>query len=311
MITAGEVLKKKRNSIGRSLEVSSQETRIQKRFLSYIENNEFEKFDSEVFLTGFIKIYSQYLGLDTEKVLALYRRSVPRKKIKKNSGKEPNISKLKKFILTPKALVTTLSVLFFLIVFGYIGLQIYKFQSPPALTINTPINESTTDQPTTTVQGVTQPGVVLEINGTIVNVDSSGNFSQEITLNEGINIITIKARKNANNILETTEVRKVTYTKPTEQQTTEPTVKTFQLRVEVSGASSWIKLDVDGSNKVAKVVEPSTMEYPLTSEFYIITGRAANTKVFVNDDLIDWRTNNSTGVAEITCNISNQSLMCE
>ena len=61
MITAGEVLKKKRNSLGRSLEVSSQETRIQKRFLVYIENNDFEKFDSEIFLTGFIKIYSQYL----------------------------------------------------------------------------------------------------------------------------------------------------------------------------------------------------------------------------------------------------------
>jgi len=311
MITAGEVLKKKRNSLGRSLEVSSQETRIQKRFLSYIENNEFEKFDSEVFLTGFIKIYSQYLGLDTEKVLALYRRSVPRKKAKKSSGKEPNITRLKKFILTPKALVTTLSVLFFLIVFGYIGLQIYKFQSPPTLTINTPINESTTDRPTVLVQGNTQPGVILEINGSIVNVDGSGNFSQELTLNEGINIITAKARKNANNILEATEVTKITYTKPATQETAEPTVKTFQLKVEISGASSWIKLDVDGSNKVAKVVEPSTMEYPLTDGFYIITGRAANTKVYVNEELITWKTNNSTGVAEITCNISNQSLVCE
>ncbi len=311
MITAGEVLKKKRNSLGRSLDISSQDTRIQKRFLSYIENNEFDKFDSEVFLTGFIKIYSQYLGLDTEKVLALYRRSVPKKKVKKNKGKEPNISKFKKSILTPKALVTTLSVLFFLIVFGYIGLQIYKFQSPPTLTISNPIDEGTTDQPSTVVQGNTQPGVILEINGSIVNIDTKGNFSQEITLNEGVNIITIKARKNANNILETSEVRKITYTKPTEQAASEPTVKKFKLKIEISGASSWIKLDVDGSNKVAKVVEPSTTEYSLTNGFYIITGRSANTKVYVNDEIIAWKTNNSTGVAEITCNISDQSLMCE
>lgn len=311
MITAGEVLKKKRNSLGRSLETSSQETRIQKRFLSYIENNEFDKFDSEVFLTGFIKIYSQYLGLDTEKVLALYRRSAPRKRMMKNQWKGLKISRLKKFIFTPKALVTTLSVLFFLVVFGYIGLQIYKFQSPPTLTINTPINESTTDQANITIQGNTQPGVILEIDDAVVNIGSNGDFSHEIALNEGINIITIKARKNANNILESTEVRKITYTKPTEQQTSEPTVKTFQLKVEISGASSWIKLDVDGSNKVAKVVDPSTMEYTVATEFYIITGRAANTKVYVNDELITWKTNSSTGVAEITCNISNQSLMCE
>ena len=311
MITAGEVLKKKRNSLGRTLDVASQETKIQERFLSYIEHNEFDKFDSEVFLTGFIKIYSQYLGLDTEKVLALYRRSVPRNKTKKKQEKVPSISKLKKFIFTPKALVTTLSALFFLIVFGYIGLQIYKFQSPPTLIINTPINESTTEQPTVAVQGNTQPGVILEINSSIVNVDSSGNFSQEITLNEGINIITVKARKNSNNILEATEVRKITYTKPATEQISQPAVKTFQLKIEVNGASSWVKLDVDGSNKVAKVVEPSTMEYSLTNQFYIITGRAANTKVYVNDELITWKTNNSTGVAEITCNISNQSLVCE
>ncbi len=311
MITAGEVLKKKRNSLGRSLEVSSQETRIQKRFLSYIENNEFDKFDSEVFLTGFIKIYSQYLGLDTEKVLALYRRSVPRKKSKKSTSKEFSKNRLKKIILTPKALVTVLSIIFFVAIFGYIGLQIYKFQSPPTLKISAPIDESTTDQPNLLVQGSTQPGVIVNINNTSVSVDSNGNFSQEIQLVEGSNIITIKARKNANNILETTEIRKITYNKPITQEVTVPTVKTFNLKIEVIGSSSWIKLDVDGSNKIAKVVEPSVTEYNLTNEFYIITGRAANTKVYVNDALISWETNSSTGVAEITCHITDQTLVCD
>lgn len=311
MITAGEVIKKKRSSLGRSLEVASQETKIQQRFLSYIENNEFDKFDSEVFLTGFIKIYSQYLGLDTEKVLALYRRSVPRKKTKKNTGKEPSLNKFRKLVFTPKALVTTLSILFFMLIFGYIGLQIYKFQSPPTLNITSPIDNSTTEESIINVQGNTLPGIVLEVNDTVVSIDNNGNFSHEITLNEGVNIITIKARKNANNILETTETRKVTYNKPTTQTTTEPTVKTYKLKVDVTGASSWIKLDVDGTNKIAKVVEPSVVEYELTQRFYIITGRAANTKVYVNDEPIDWKTNSSTGVAEIACSIENQSVVCE
>ena len=311
MITAGEVLKKKRNSLGRSLDVASQETKIQKRFISYIENNEFDKFDSEVFLTGFIKIYSQYLGLDTEKVLALYRRSVPRKKTKKNASKDPSLNRFKKIILTPKALVTTLSILFFLLVFGYIGLQIYKFQSPPTLNITEPLDNSTTEEANINVKGTTLAGIVLEINGTVVSIDSNGSFSQEVTLNEGVNIITIKARKNANNILETTETRKVTYNKPVVQTPTEPTIKTYKLKIDITGASSWIKLDVDGANKIAKVVEPSTVEYDLTDRFYVITGRAANTKVYVNEESIDWKTNSSTGVAEIACRIENQSIVCE
>jgi cytoskeletal protein RodZ len=184
MITAGEVLKKKRISLGRSLEASSLETKIQKRFLSYIENNEFDKFDSEVFLTGFIKIYSQYLGLDTEKVLALYRRSVPRKKIKKNRSHGLSKTRLKKIILTPKVLISILSILFFIGVFGYIGLQIYKFQSPPTLKITTPIDGSTNDQPNVLITGSYTTGVIVNnINDTLVTVDANGNFSQEVQFN--------------------------------------------------------------------------------------------------------------------------------
>ena len=122
MITAGEILKKKRESLGKSLNTASQETKIQKRFLVDIESNDYSEFDSAVFLTGFIKIYSQYLGLDTEKILALYRRDVPTRKISKNSKSKQTLTK--GVILTPKLFITILSVLFFVLVFGYIGLQI-------------------------------------------------------------------------------------------------------------------------------------------------------------------------------------------
>ena len=80
MITAGEVLKNKREKLGKSLDIVSLDTKIQKRFLQYIENNQISYFDSEVFLTGFIKIYAKYLNLDVDKILALYRRSNPKKK---------------------------------------------------------------------------------------------------------------------------------------------------------------------------------------------------------------------------------------
>jgi len=46
MITVGEVIKKKRESLGKNLNVVLADTKIQRRFLEYIENNEFDKFDS-------------------------------------------------------------------------------------------------------------------------------------------------------------------------------------------------------------------------------------------------------------------------
>ena len=130
MITAGEVLKNKRELLKKSLEKVSADTKIQKRFLEYIENNQFEYFDSEVFLTGFIKIYAEYLDLDTSKVLALYRRSNPNKTTRNTSNKkeDPKPSKKlrKKPTLEPKLVITILLGIFLLAIFAYIGFQIYK-----------------------------------------------------------------------------------------------------------------------------------------------------------------------------------------
>jgi cytoskeletal protein RodZ len=311
MITAGEVLKKKRETLSRSIELVSHETKIQKRFITYIEDNDFDKFDSEVFLTGFIKIYSHYLGLDTEKVLALYRRSKPQNKTSKGKSIEPIWTKYKKIILTPKSLITILSVVFFVLILGYIGLQIYKFQSPPKLAITAPIDAITVSVDKLSVEGITQPGATLEINSSLVTIDNQGNFKHEITLKEGINIITVKSRKNSNNILETVETRKVTYTKPAQTETPVDTVKTFTLTVEVKTTASWIKLDIDGQNKVSKVTEPSKQTYEVKDKFYIITGKAANTHISMNDEPLAWKTNSTTGVAEITCAIVDNALSCE
>jgi hypothetical protein len=65
--------------------------------------------------------------------------------------------------------------------FGYIGLQIYKFQSPPKLTITSPKDGDTVEQANIIVEGSTQVGATMEINSTYVELDSNGNFSKEIT----------------------------------------------------------------------------------------------------------------------------------
>jgi hypothetical protein len=144
-----------------------------------------------------------------------------------------------------------------------------------------------------------------------VTIDDKGNFRYDVTLKEGINIISIKSRKNNNNILETVETRKVTFNKPAATEAPVETVKTFTLTIEIKDAASWIKLDVDGQNKLSKVVEPSKQQYDVKDKFYIITGRANNTNISVNNEPLTWKTNSTTGVAEISCTILNAALSCE
>ena len=311
MITAGEVLKNKRELLGKSLEKVSAHTKIQKRFLKYIENNQFEYFDSEVFLTGFIKIYAEYLDLDTSKVLALYRRSNPNKTLRNIPSKEeePKPSKRlkQKITIQPKLIITILLGIFLLGIFAYIGFQIYKFQRPPSLEISSPIPNSEVQTEDIIVEGKTDPESIIEVNGTVAETNEKGEFSYKVTLKEGPNTITVKARKN--NALEKVETINITYAvdiKPEVEKITENII-----RLEVFDSPAWVRLDIDGENKISQVLEPTKEEFVIKEKLYVITGRIRNTKIYFNNNPIEWQTNQTTGVAELTCKIEEGQLLCQ
>ena len=315
MITAGEVLKSKRESLRKTLDTVSLDTKIQKRFLEYIEGNKFSHFDSEVFLTGFIKIYAKYLGLDTNKILALYRRSNPSVKSKKEIVKKERTLKTRsknRKTITPKTLATTSIALFLLSILGYIAFQIYKFQSPPIISILEPSDNTVTTFENITVKGNTQHDSIVEINEKPVSMDDDGNFEKEITLIEGTNIITVKARKNKNNTLETVKILKITYSiEEKSEGEKEERIQENSLLLKIENSPTWIKLDIDNENKLSQVLEPGEMKFEIHQNLYIITGRVNDTHLYWGDETVEWKLTQKTGVAELSCNIVEQSLVCE
>lgn len=310
MVTVGEVLKNKRKNLRKSLDLVSADTKIQKRFIKYIESNEFSPFESEVFLKGFIKIYAEYLGLDVKKVLALYRRTNPIVKEKQKNSFKKNIIKGKKLFFNPQMVITALIALFTLGILLYIGYQIYRFQTPPKLSILQPSSDYTTKEETLLIKGSTEKGVVIEINDVVTEVDEFSNFEKSIKLNEGINIVTIKAKKNSNNVLETVDTRKVTYSKPKVLEETEQIPKDDILKLEVVNSATWIKLDIDSENKLVQVVQPSVQEFIIKNNLHVITGVLTNTKLYFNNELIDLKTS-SKGVNEIQCSVANHKISCD
>lgn len=310
MVTVGEVLKNKRKNLRKSLDLVSADTKIQKRFVKYIESNEFSPFESEVFLKGFIKIYAEYLGLDVKKVLALYRRTNPIVKEKQKNSFKKNIVKGKKLFFNPQMVITALIALFTLGILLYIGYQIYRFQTPPKLSILQPSSDYTTEEETLLIKGSTEKGVVIEVNDVVTEVDEFSNFEKSIKLNEGINIVTIKAKKNSNNVLETVDTRKVTYSKPKVLEETEQIPKDDILKLEVVNSATWIKLDIDSENKLVQVVQPSVQEFIIKNNLHVITGVLTNTKLYFNNELIDLKTS-SKGVNEIQCSVANHKISCD
>jgi len=73
MESLGEKLKEARNEKGLSIEQISRDTNISIRYLEALESENFEVFPGEPYLIGFLRNYSSYLELDTQKTISLYR----------------------------------------------------------------------------------------------------------------------------------------------------------------------------------------------------------------------------------------------
>ena len=76
MESYGEILKNKRLEKGLEFEQISSETVIAVNYLKALEEEDDSVFPGEPYLVGFLKIYSDYLGLETEKLLQLYHSKV-------------------------------------------------------------------------------------------------------------------------------------------------------------------------------------------------------------------------------------------
>ena len=143
----------------------------------------------------------------------------------------------------------------------------------------------------------------------IVETNENREFQKEITLVEGSNLITIKAKKNNNSVLEMVETIKVTYTKPTEEPKEEIIVN--KIKLEIFDSAAWIKLDIDNENKLSQVVQPSTNEYEIKDKLHIVSGRVSNTRVYFNEELLAWPPTTEKGVAGMECTVENNSIKCE
>jgi len=68
----GELLKEARQQKGLSLEQVEEATRIRRKYLQALEEENYGVLPAEVYVKGFLRNYAQYLGLDVEEVMALY-----------------------------------------------------------------------------------------------------------------------------------------------------------------------------------------------------------------------------------------------
>ena len=75
MESIGENLREARHHKKVSLEDASRATKIKMEILEQLEADEFDKMVAPAYTKGFLKLYSEYLGLDSQGVVEAYLRS--------------------------------------------------------------------------------------------------------------------------------------------------------------------------------------------------------------------------------------------
>ncbi|MFA6754498.1 MAG: RodZ domain-containing protein, partial [Candidatus Dojkabacteria bacterium] len=273
----------------------------------------FDKFDSSVYAQGFIKIYAKYLDLNEDRLLAIYRRSVPNIKLERATFRETRRG-LKNPAITPKSVAITLSAIFLLGIISYLGYQIYQFQTPPKIEITNPPNESSVSEESIDILGATDINSSLFINDHPVELNGDGSFQYQVTLNPGVNIITILAKKN-NSTQESVETLKINYevTDDTDtEEIVEPEEQANTVRLEIVNSSVWVQFNVDKVNKVSQIVQVGQKyEYEVENEFSLTTGIISSTNIYFNNKQVAINVN-SSNIGSLNCEIINKDqINCE
>lgn len=73
MESLGEKLKTARETKGYDFDQAARETNIARRYLEALEEENFSLFPGEAYLLGFLRNYGEYLGMDVQALLSLYR----------------------------------------------------------------------------------------------------------------------------------------------------------------------------------------------------------------------------------------------
>lgn len=271
----GHILREARETKGLTLQQVQEQIRINARFLSALENGEYERLPTPVHVRGFLRNYARFLNLDPTPLIDRYeinktqRRPTP---AKNGDARLPG----------PISAPTPEDRLFFDPVNVEVGdgqrrdpesalrlIIIASLLIALALVINRfiPLFQTPEDSTELFTQGITD--VIRDVTG---NSDPSGEA--DLVINTG-EVITSTSRNNFGANLPTPA--------PTRPRLP-ATLDVIRLRLEIT-ERTWIEVTVDGDVVFTGIAKPTDpiFEWEATEEAKVVTGNAAGVYITIND----------------------------
>ena len=199
----GAILKAARSRADLTIEQAEKETRIASKYLIALESGQYDKMPAEAYNTGYVRCYAEFLKLNPEKIIQLYK--LERSEHRLSAKEAPKATaKLRpsrlgdwSFLVTPKLIGVVGMITVFAFVSGYIIFQVRKFAEPPTLELTNVPTEFTSDQDVVLLEGRTAEGAIVSINSEPIFVSATGSFSQDVQLSPGLNQILVQSKSRA------------------------------------------------------------------------------------------------------------------
>lgn len=188
----GDKLKNARLKKRFSLEDVSKKLQIRIEYLSALEKEEYEILPSGLYGRQFLKEYCRFLNLNYNQIIVLTPFNEAAEEENPFSQK---ILRRHKFLIFPKLVRSLIFIALFLVCILYLFIYFRQLISPPNLSIEYPDKNLVTNELIIEVRGKSDPETEVQINNASIMSAKDGSFSQEIKLKQGLNKLTISAKK--------------------------------------------------------------------------------------------------------------------
>ena len=192
-MTLGQRLKKAREDSGLTLKKFAETSKVQTKYLEYLEEGRYEKLPAFVYIQGFLKKYSQILDLSFDELLKQYQNEIEVVSATKKEIVQLPSLRSPKIVITPKKLRWLAIIIVILAILGYFIYQLDYLIAPPKLILEYPVQDLTINTSSIRISGQAEYSAKLTINGEQIFPDNNGQFSKEMNLSPGLNTLKIEA----------------------------------------------------------------------------------------------------------------------
>ncbi|NTW26808.1 MAG: DUF4115 domain-containing protein [Candidatus Moranbacteria bacterium] len=294
-LTLGERMKKLRDERRLSLSEVSKGTKIQVKYLECLEDGVYLKLPADVYVKGFLRSYAIFMGLNELALIKQFEREKGiHKNIKKVADNEGSTEPIKfsSIVITPKTIIVSAILLVVVSSFIYLYMEVNNFVSKPRLSINTPVDGTTVTGSSTHVTGIAEKDAFVFINDQPVLVSEKGEFSEDVGLKSGLNVINVKARSkfdkedmkavSVNAVFEDDGASQAANDVPA-QNDSAVAPESIKLDLYVNPNPTWMSVEADGNLVYSGVLLPQSVQtFNAKEKISITSGKGSETFIKIN-----------------------------